>query len=139
MNKLRFIRDLRGFSQEYMAKKLDMEQNTYSRYENDQKKLTPEILKQVAGILGVSEEDITNPEPVVIIMNNQTNGSTGIAHQPIYNVNGNELIDKLIAAKDEIIAVKNEIIVARDEAIATQKEYILFLKSELEHAKKKLA
>ncbi len=64
--KIRMIRELRGFSQEYMANKLSMAQNTYSRIEKNQTKLTAELLDKVSKELGVSPVDILSNEPAIV-------------------------------------------------------------------------
>ena len=64
--KIRMIRELRGFSQDHMANKLNMAQNTYSRIEKNQTKLTAELLEKVAKELGVSPVDILSTEPAIV-------------------------------------------------------------------------
>ena len=76
-NKIRALRMLRGFSQEYMADKLEINQTTYSRIETNQQKLTAETLEKLAGILGVSVTDITSNEPLIIQNNASNYGAQG--------------------------------------------------------------
>lgn len=64
--KIKMIRELRGFSQEHMASKLDMGQNSYSRIEKNQTKLTAEVLEKIAKELGVSPIDILSSEPAIV-------------------------------------------------------------------------
>lgn len=64
--KIKMIREIRGFSQELMASKLDMAQNTYSRIENNQTKLTAEVLEKISKELGVSPVDILSTEPAIV-------------------------------------------------------------------------
>lgn len=64
--KIKMIRELRGFSQEHIADKLNMAQNTYSRIEKNQTKLTAEVLEKLAKELGVSPVDILSSEPAII-------------------------------------------------------------------------
>lgn len=61
--KIKAIRNLRGFSQQYMADELGIEQNTYSKIETGLTKLTADTLKKIAGILGVSTADILSNQP----------------------------------------------------------------------------
>jgi len=58
--KIRKIRNLRGYSQEYMGTKLHMSQNNYSRIELDQINLTLKTLNEIAGVLEISTQDILN-------------------------------------------------------------------------------
>lgn len=64
--KIKMIREIRGFSQELMASKLNMAQNTYSRIENNQTKLTAEMLEKISKELGVSPIDILSTEPAIV-------------------------------------------------------------------------
>lgn len=63
----------RGFTQEFMAKKLNMDQASYSKIEHDSKiKITDDLLEKIANTLGVSIEDIKSPTPVVMNFHNST-------------------------------------------------------------------
>ena len=64
--KLRVFREFRNYSQEYIADKLGITQNAYSRIENNQTKMTAERLSQLAGILNVPPMDLlSDKEPVI--------------------------------------------------------------------------
>jgi len=56
--KIRKIRELKGFSQEYMAERLDISQKVYSNIENDKRKLDKEILEKIAGVLEIHPNDL---------------------------------------------------------------------------------
>ena len=58
--KIRKIRNIRGYSQEYMGTRLKMSQNNYSRIELDQINLTLKTLSEIAAVLEVSTEEIMN-------------------------------------------------------------------------------
>ena len=49
--KIRIIRELRGFSQEYLANKLGIAQNSYSKIETNRTKLNTEMLTKIADSL----------------------------------------------------------------------------------------
>lgn len=55
---IRKIRELKGFSQEYMASKLDIAQRTYSSIESENNKIDAKRLKAIAKILEVNVLDI---------------------------------------------------------------------------------
>ena len=61
--KIRMIRELRDFSQEYDADQLGIKQNSYSKIENNQSKLTVDMLQKLAKVLDVSLMDIMNHQP----------------------------------------------------------------------------
>ena len=47
------LREFRGYSQEYMAKKLDVSQKTYSNIESDKSKIDKNQIKHIAEILEI--------------------------------------------------------------------------------------
>ncbi|WP_370897710.1 helix-turn-helix domain-containing protein [Chryseobacterium gossypii] len=59
-NKIKNIRELKNFTQEYMAEKLDISQAAYSKLEKGDIKVSSEKLSQIAKILDVKPEDITS-------------------------------------------------------------------------------
>ena len=56
--KIRKIRNLRGYSQEYMGARLKMSQNNYSRIELDQINLTLNTLTEIAQVLEIGVQEI---------------------------------------------------------------------------------
>lgn len=56
--KIRKIRNLRGYSQEYMGARLKMSQNNYSRIELDQINITLSTLSEIAGVLDIGIQEI---------------------------------------------------------------------------------
>lgn len=65
-NKLRLLREFRNYSQKYVAKKLGITQNTYSRVENNQTKITTERLQQIAEILNMPVSELVSSDDFVI-------------------------------------------------------------------------
>ncbi len=65
--KITSIRQARGYSQQYVAEKLGMAQNAYSKIERDEKiKIDDRLLGKLAETLGVSVDDIKSPTPIVM-------------------------------------------------------------------------
>ena len=83
--KITTIRLARGFTQEFMAKKLNMDQASYSKIEHDSKiKITDDLLEKIANTSGVSIEDIKSPTPVVMNFHNSTqSGVYGIQNNGV--------------------------------------------------------
>ena len=108
--KIKTIRELRGFSQGYVADKLSIAQNTYSKIETGQTKLSADTLKKVAELLGVSPVDILSNQPAIV--NFESNQCTqGIGHIEHFYTIQREFIEKMIASKDSEIQHLKEIIV----------------------------
>lgn len=107
-SKIRSLRLLRGYSQEYMANELDVTQTTYSRIETDKQKLSAAMLEKLAQVLGVSVPDITNNEPLIIQNNASNYGAQGRIEN--FYADQKDLYEKMIAAKDkEIERLTNQV------------------------------
>jgi len=109
--KIRFIREIRGLSQENIATKLGIAQNSYSKIENNQVKLESKLLLKIAEVLEVSPMDILSMQPAII------NFKTSASEQNNYhNENDSftpahkELFERLISNKDAEISRLNKII-----------------------------
>ncbi|WP_295794698.1 helix-turn-helix transcriptional regulator [Mucilaginibacter sp.] len=109
--KIRLIREIKGYSQEYVAGILGMTQPSYSRIETNQTKLDTGTLEKLAEILEVSPADIMSTEPTVINFYGTNHGAQctfgTVGH---FDGSQKELLEKIIVAKDEEIARLNDII-----------------------------
>ena len=108
--KIRMIREVRNFSQEYMADKLGIKQNTYSKIENNQIKLTAEMLQKIADVFQVSPMDIMNQQPAIINLQSNQGTQNAIGYIETFVSFQKELIEKLIAIKDQEITNLKSII-----------------------------
>lgn len=105
-SKIRFIRIARGFSQEEVAKLLNIQQNAYSKLETSGNKVDDNKIEQLAKIFGVSVEDIKSPEPVLLSFNNCSNSGIHNSNQLVNNNISEQIIQTLqdqLAKKDEQI------------------------------------
>ena len=68
--KINKYRELKNYTQDYMAEKLDISQNTYSKIENGGIKLTVDRLKQISDILETPIEELINAENQVFNFHN---------------------------------------------------------------------
>ena len=84
---IRQIRELKGFSQDYMALQLEITQPAYHKIENGETVLKIDRLQQIADILGVDVAALMNPTTIFHIVfhapatqsgyiNSQTNTNT---------------------------------------------------------------
>lgn len=65
--KISSIRLARGYSQDYISKKLGISQKEYSKVERNEKvKLDENLLDKIAETLGVSVDDIKSPTPIIM-------------------------------------------------------------------------
>lgn len=101
-SKIQSIRLARGYSQEYMATKLNIPQTVYSKIERDERaKLDAEFLQKIAEALGVSIDDIKSPTPIV--MNFHNSPYSGQINQQNINIT-----EELIATLTQQLKVKDE-------------------------------
>lgn len=64
---VKILRELKNFTQKFMANQLFMSQSNYSRIEKGLVRLNTETLKQISKILNVTESEIINLDENVII------------------------------------------------------------------------
>ena len=83
--KIRKVRELRNITQEYMAEKMGVSQSSYSRYENGEQKVTPDLLSDIASILNVKKEFIESFDENVYFNNH----SNSVSDQAKANLLGN--------------------------------------------------
>ncbi len=71
--KIRKLRELKNYRQEYIAESLQLTQASYSKIESGETEITYHRLEQIAGILGIRVEDITNFDEKIILNNHAQN------------------------------------------------------------------
>ena len=123
--KLRVFREFRNYSQEYIADKLGITQNAYSRIENNQTKMTAERLRQLAGILNIPPlELLSDKEPVIHFSDTFSSATnTGADPNSMREEQWKEMLEstkqlygQVICGKDEKITfLENEIHALRRE------------------------
>ena len=108
-NKLRLLREFRNYSQDYVAKKLGITQNTYSRVENNQTRITTERLHQIAQILNVPVGELVSNEELVIQCGNSLPNNQPVAfnqeHWKELLENTRQLYKEIISGTHEKIAL----------------------------------
>lgn len=115
--KLRLIREFRNYSQEYIASKLGITQNSYSRIENNLTKISAERLKQLAEILNIPlTELLSDTEPVIHFQNLPYTANGKEQDTAKEEKLMRELYDQIILIKDEKISfLELEIKLLREE------------------------
>ena len=108
--KIRIIRELRGFSQEYLANKLGIAQNSYSKIETNRTKLNTEMLTKIADSLEVSVNDILSNQPVFVNFHGDdlpTKSKDGKNNSEVNQINW---LEKLLIEKNKEIERLSKII-----------------------------
>jgi transcriptional regulator with XRE-family HTH domain len=93
--KVRMVRELKGFSQEYMAHSLGMSQRGYSKLERDESKLDWERITQIAKLFEMEPLDLVSFDDNLVFNNCTQSGKAN----NIYN----QVPEKLIAQYEERI------------------------------------
>jgi|TARA_R110000787_G_scaffold266513_1_gene372648 transcriptional regulator with XRE-family HTH domain len=70
--KIRQLRELRGFSQEYMASKLSLSQRQYSKIERNEAKIDWNKIVQISDILEITPFNLVSFDDTLIFNNNST-------------------------------------------------------------------
>jgi transcriptional regulator with XRE-family HTH domain len=105
--KIRKIRSLKGFSQDYVAAKLSMSQNNYSKIELGEVKVNTEVLEKIAEIFDLRPEDVLTFDEKYIFNNHNTlyDSSNMINVQNELTNKERELYEALLKEKDSKIAL----------------------------------
>ena len=96
VSNIKRIREQKGYSQEYMATKLGMQQATYSRLESQESKLTINRLQDIAIILETDIVDLLDSSKITI--QNQTNNEGAYGNGYVENlfIENKETVKKLV-------------------------------------------
>ena len=108
-SKIRKVRELKGFTQEYLASKIGVSQNAVSKIEKGQIKIDDKLFTTIANALEVDKEAIMNFNDNYVFTNCSNPGNyNNYQIHPIEAVL--KLNEKLLQSKDEIItALKGQI------------------------------
>ena len=102
---IRKHRELKGFSQDYMAHQLEINQASYAKIENNSTKITVDRLFAISKLLEADITELMDLKTQTIF--NQKDNETANAYGKIENFhNANkEVYEKLILAKDDQISL----------------------------------
>jgi transcriptional regulator with XRE-family HTH domain len=102
--KIRFLRDSKNWSQEYVAEKLNITQTAYSKLESGQTKLTTERITQLAILFNVDEHFfLSDDQPTLNYYN--CNDNKAIINPQNYNELPKDVYEQLLSAKDASISI----------------------------------
>ncbi len=93
-NKIRMIRIAHGLNQDDVAHKLGIAQTAYSKIETNHQKVTEDQINALAKIFGVSSEDLTSIEPIIMNFMHHSNNNGGFNVTNTFNQN-QELVKQL--------------------------------------------
>jgi transcriptional regulator with XRE-family HTH domain len=103
--KIKKVRELKNLTQEYVAEQVGMTTSGYSRIERGEVKISLDRLQQVAMVLGVQPNDLTNFDENVFFTNYGTANDNSFSYSA-----DKELLQQVIATYEARIAdLKDEI------------------------------
>ncbi len=115
-NRIRQIREIKGFSQEYMAEKLNMSVSGYGKIERQETEMTLNKLDVISTILDCTVEELLKFDDKFILQ--QINGSSE------HNYG---FVDKLtISNNDELKLLYERLLAEKDETIKQLKVIVEF-------------
>lgn len=106
---IRKIRDLKGFSQDYMAAKLKMSQRQYSRIEKEETKLDLQKLEEIGKVLEVTPIQLMGFDEKLIFNQYNTNTANGVYYNH-FPMELKEQYDKQIVSLEGEVAFLKKII-----------------------------
>lgn len=137
--KIRTLREIKQWSQEEMAEKLNMSLNGYAKIERGETRLTLDKLEQIANIFNMDAlEFMQNANKGIYFMMNENSDYNSTVYYGATQENLTIEIEKLklalqlkentIAHKDELLQVKNILLEQKQDEIASLREIISLLK-----------
>jgi transcriptional regulator with XRE-family HTH domain len=100
--KIKKIRELRNYTQEYMADKLQMSQSGYSKIESNEVDVAFSKLEQISEVLGMKVEDVISFDEKHVFNN------YGTAHDKSFSVFYQAISDKERELYEKTIALLEE-------------------------------
>ncbi|MCK6649034.1 MAG: helix-turn-helix transcriptional regulator [Bacteroidia bacterium] len=110
--KIKKVRELKGYSQEYISTQLGITQNSYSKIERGETKLNVNKLMDICKILEIDINTLLNFDEKMIFNNCTQSGNFGENNTFVFNTIDKiqELYEKIIQSKDEEIARLNSML-----------------------------
>ena len=125
--RIKLYREKNGYSQEDLARILDVTRRTVSRWEQNSSKPNGDELKRLATLIGVTEEELLNE-------------NDGISHST--EVTNYKVLDKISDGVNNLVtgqdSINDSILAEREESRARQDELIKELKKQNERLMNKL-
>jgi transcriptional regulator with XRE-family HTH domain len=95
------LRELRNYTQEYMAGGLEMSTNGYGKIERDEVEITLTKLEKIAALLEVSVNQILQFDSISILNFQHSNYAQGNVEQQ--HVNSDESLKKILAQQQDLM------------------------------------
>lgn len=128
-DKIKRIREIKGLTQEDVAKKLNLTHQAYSRMERGETNISAERIVKIAEVLDVSVDDIFKLDDKKIIINSNTNHGETKDNAIQFHLTINEsdkaieILEKMIKSQqEEIIHLRKQVDRLSDQLFAEKKQ-----------------
>jgi transcriptional regulator with XRE-family HTH domain len=109
-NKIKKVRELRNYTQDYMAEKLNMSQAGYSKIERDEVDVNFEKIERISEILGITPSALVGFDEKYVFHNySQTTNSFGINQDAGFNQARQLYEEQILLLKDKIKYLEEKI------------------------------
>jgi transcriptional regulator with XRE-family HTH domain len=133
---MRILRESRGYSQEYVGRVLGIEQNTYSKLESGQIKLTSARLCKLADLYEVSSDLLISNELPIVNYNNGKFSKGIVNNENCDPQQYKDFCEKLLLLKDQVIEEKEKQISILTKALEDKENENNFWKDFYLHQRK---
>lgn len=123
---LKQLREEKSYTQKYVGSILGIGQNTYSKLENGQIRLTTERICKLAELYEVEPEIFFNEQFPVINFNNGTSSKGIVKAEKYIDQCSKDNIGTILVLKDKIIEEKDKQILMLKEQLAEKNREICF-------------
>jgi transcriptional regulator with XRE-family HTH domain len=111
--KIKKIRELRSYTQEYMAEQLGMSQTGYGNIERDETDISLKRMKQISEILGIKLQELFGFDENKMLVGTMTHNNT--ANGVVYNNENFERERKLY--EEQVALLKDQVSMLKEEVI----------------------
>jgi len=113
---IRVVREVRGFSQEYVAKKIGISQRTYSNIEADKSKVDTEIIKNISEVLNIDPIQLMSLNEKTMFSNCTNSGTGNFGYMNTYQGMENDALKNHIQQlQKEVDFLKEEVVFLRGQ------------------------
>lgn len=113
-NKIKTIREIHGFSQEYVADKINISNRAYSKIENEVTQLTIARLNEISAVYGIC--------PIKILSSDFSSPLVEKIEQQPANIPNIDVYKNLLDEKDRLICEKDKVISFLEKEVRMLKE-----------------
>ena len=109
-HKIRRIREIKNYSQDYIAQKLEISPKAYSKIESEETRLSVDRLYQLAEILEVKPEDLLNFDEKIVI-HSISNGDGVVFHKEVSDGERETFKAHIKHLEEEIVFLRQQLVV----------------------------